>query len=43
MLMGEEYRNPADILNLQKQYNQDLYKDEINIDNVPINEIVGVN
>ena len=40
---GEEYRNSADILNLQKQYYQDLYKDEINIDNVPINEIVGEN
>ena len=39
----EEYRNSADILNLQKQYYQDLYKDEINIDNVPINEIVGEN
>ena len=37
---GEKYRYSADILNLQ---NQDLYKDEINIDNVPINEIVGEN
>ena len=40
---GEEYRNSADILNLQKQYYQDLYKDEINIDNVPINKIVVEN
>ena len=40
---GEEYRNSADILNLQKQYHQNLYKDEINIDSVPINEIVGEN
>ena len=38
---GEEHRNSPGILNLQKQYYQDLYKDEINIDNVPINEIVG--
>ena len=27
---GEEHRNSADILNLQKPYYQDLYKDEIN-------------
>ena len=40
---GEAFRNCADILNLRKQYYQDLYKDEINIDNVPINEIVGEN
>ena len=31
---GEEYSNSADILNLQKQYNHDLYKDEIRIDDV---------
>ena len=40
---GEVHKNSADILNLQKQYYQDLYKDKINIDNVPINEIVGEN
>lgn len=34
---GEEYINTADILNLQRQYYQDLYKDQINIDDVPIN------
>ena len=40
---GEEHRNSDDILKLQKQYYQELYKDEINIDNVPINETVGEN
>ena len=40
---GEENINSDDILNLQKHYFQDLYKDEINIDNVPINEIVEEN
>ena len=40
---GEDYINTADILNLQRQYYQDLYKDQINIDDVPINEIIGEN
>ena len=40
---GEEYINTVDILNLQRQYYQDLYKDQINIDYVPINEIIGEN
>ena len=35
--IGEEYINTADILNLQKQYYQDLHNDQINIDDVPIN------
>ena len=40
---GEEYNNSADILNLQKQYYQDLYKDEIDIDDVPISDVIGEN
>ena len=40
---GEEYNNSADILNLQKQYYHDLYKDEIRIDDVPINDLIGEN
>ena len=38
---GNEYKNSDDILKLQKLYYQDLYKDEINIDNVPISELIG--
>ena len=40
---GEEYNNSTDILNLQKKYYNDLYKDEINIDDVPINDLIGEN
>ena len=40
---GEEYSNSADILNLQKQYYNDLYKDNINIDDVPISNLIGEN
>ena len=40
---GNEYRNSDDILKLQKQYYQDLYKDELKIDEVPINELIGEN
>ena len=40
---GEEYNNSADILNLQKQYYHDLYKDEIRIDDVTINDLIGEN
>ena len=40
---GEEYSNSADILNLQKQYYNDLYKDNINIDDVPISDLIGEN
>ena len=40
---GEEYNNSTDILNLQKKYYHDLYKDEINIDDVPINDLIGEN
>ena len=40
---GDEYNNSADILNLQKQYYHDLYKDEIRIDDVTINDLIGEN
>ena len=40
---GEEYSNSADILNLQTQYYNDLYKDNINIDDIPINDLIGEN
>ena len=41
---GNEYNNSVDILNLQKQYYHNLYKEDNNvIDDVPLNEIIGDN
>ena len=41
---GNEYYNSVDILNLQKQYYHNLYKEDNNvIDDVPLNEVIGDN
>lgn len=40
---GEEYNNSEDILNLQKQYYQDLYRDKRCIDDVPLSNLIGEN
>lgn len=40
---NEELTNPSEILEFQKQYYKNLYKDQINVSNVPLKETIGEN
>ena len=40
---GKENNDSLDILNLQRQYYHDLYKADSNLDDVPLNEVIGEN